>query len=60
MSVKQTEYGFDWNAARVERLADLDGRVVIRISAGKQNVEVYVSKEGRSIRVFHSKRGELK
>ena len=49
-----TEFGFDWCAAKVIRLARVPGRgVSIRIrGTGKRWVDIYVSESGRSVRVF--------
>ncbi|QYC53743.1 hypothetical protein SEA_LEROY_77 [Gordonia phage Leroy] len=58
--ITPTEHGFKWGAAEVRRTMSVDGRVVITIAttAGKA-VDVYVSAEGRSLRVFDMKGGEL-
>ncbi len=56
-----TPYGFKWGAVNVQRAASIDGRIVLTIStsAGK-SIDVYVSAEGRSLRVFSPKGGELR
>ena len=50
-----TPYGFRWGPARVERLASIDrGRgeyVIIRVWGSGRCVDVYVSPQGKSIRV---------
>ena len=58
----QTSYGFNWKPyqakawTRVQRLFSMDGRSVLRIDSGdpdhRSTIDVYVSKGGRSIRVF--------
>lgn len=50
----ETEYGFEYGAARVERTASHKGTVVIGILdriTGKRLVDLYVSPQGRSVRV---------
>ena len=49
----ETEHGFQWGAAEVARCMSIDGRVVLTVktSAGK-TIDVYVSAEGRSLRVW--------
>lgn len=46
---EETRYGFDYGAARVERLISDEKRgwVVIGVSAGKSRMEVYVTKTGK-------------
>lgn len=53
LALEDTEHGFVWGPMEVTRTAVMDGRVVLRIetSAG-QEVTVYVSATGRSLRVF--------
>jgi hypothetical protein len=54
IDIELTNYGFTFGAAEVVRLADLpDGAVCIQVKteAGK-SIDVYVSRAGRSIRVF--------
>lgn len=58
------EYGFRWGPMVVSRLAHFQVRAnqevyVLGIRAGGSSVEVYVSRTGRSVRVFKNGR-ELK
>ncbi|WP_043735476.1 hypothetical protein [Nocardia asiatica] len=56
-----TDYGFVWGPAEVTRLTEIDGRVVVGIrTATGQEITIYVSATGRSIRVFKKGHGELK
>jgi len=58
----ETDYGFIWGAAEVQRMATLgEGRVVIGVSTGtgtkrKRRLEIYVSSTGRSVRVWRDGR----
>lgn len=56
---EETRHGFRWNAALVERHCSLpEGRVVIGITtdAGRK-LDIYVSRTGRSIRVYDARDG---
>lgn len=55
---KETQYGFEYGAATVNRVCsdDKKGWVVIEVASKKQHVQVYVTKTGK-IRV-HSGDGE--
>lgn len=55
-----SQYGFDWGGVVVERLCEVNGTRVIRVAHGANNIEVYVSPSGRSIRVFNRKGKELR
>lgn len=59
-TVTDGPYGFAWGPILVERIAEIDGRVVLRVTtdAGRQ-VEVYSSRTGRSLRVFDHDGREL-
>lgn len=56
-----TEYGFKWGPMELTRLVSIDGRVWFQVTteAGQQ-IEVYISRTGRSVRVFKRGKGELK
>lgn len=48
-----TTYGFNWGPVKVERLANFKPRKDREVFiVGVNDVEVYVSKTGRSVRVF--------
>lgn len=57
----ETEYGFRWGVAEVLRYASMpDGSICIGVEAnGKHRLDIYVSKTGRSVRVFERGYGEL-
>jgi hypothetical protein len=58
---ERTVYGFKWGAAEVTRLTERDGQVCIGVKTDTgQEVDIYVSPTGRSLRVFHHGKGELK
>lgn len=47
--LKNTQFGFNWGPVRVTRLATLPrGAHIVDVNG----VEIYVSKTGRSVRVF--------
>lgn len=52
----ETPHGFQWGAVEVSRATSSEGRVVLTIktSAGK-SIDVYVSAEGRSLRVWDNR-----
>lgn len=53
LQLEDTDHGFIWGPMEVTRTAAIDGRVVLRIeTAAGQEVTVYVSRTGRSLRVF--------
>ncbi len=58
-----TDYGFAWGPATVERVATIEraGKVyrVLQISSGGHLLNIYISPQGRSLRVFKDGR-ELK
>lgn len=59
---EDTQYGFNWGGAVVERTMEHRGIVVISVKGkrGKKNsIEVYVSPTGQSIRVWKGRK-ELK
>jgi hypothetical protein len=47
-----TDYGFTFGPAEVIRIASINGTRVLAIKAGRHTVDVYVSKTGRSVRVW--------
>jgi hypothetical protein len=50
-----TPYGFKWGPALVERRMEFEGRVCIGvITETGRRVDVYVSRTGRSVRVFEN------
>lgn len=54
-------YGFTWGPAKVERACELPGeRRVITVTTDHRTLDIYVSRTGRSVRVFEHGRGELK
>lgn len=60
MSDEVTQYGFTWGPVVVTRMTTLPGdRRVLRVKVGDRNLDIYVSRTGRSVRVFDSGR-ELK
>jgi hypothetical protein len=52
-------YGFRWDQLDVSRIADFDGQKCIEIATDYGSVHVYVSKGGRSIRVFKDNETEM-
>lgn len=64
MSHIETKYGFDWHAARVERIASVQRKkadknkwtcITVRNALTddyKHKIDIYVSPNGRSIRAF--------
>jgi hypothetical protein len=55
-----TDFGFDWGDVAVVRTAEFKGMKCLTISCNGNEVSVYVSPTGRSIRVFDRKSRELK
>ena len=55
----QTPFGFEWQAAKVERLFSRDGWVTIGINTPRQQLQVYVTKTGM-VRVHDEKGREWK
>lgn len=49
---KETTFGFEYGAAKVERLFSHKGAVCVRVGGKHQGVEIYVSKTGRSVRML--------
>lgn len=48
-----TEYGFDWGPVSVERTCTLPGdRRVVTVRTEHRTLTIYVSRTGRSLRVF--------
>ena len=47
-----TPYGFEWCGIKVTRLAEIDARHVIGVKTDKHDINIYVSKTGRSVRVW--------
>lgn len=48
-----SEFGFEWGPMMVERWAHIEGRGrVVAITAPGRKLQVYVSEQGRSVRVF--------
>ncbi len=53
-------WGFEWEQVKVERWIDLgDGRKVLRVATDHDQLDIYVSRTGRSVRVFRPGKGEL-
>ncbi|WP_280505796.1 hypothetical protein [Nocardia farcinica] len=53
LALEDTDHGFVWGPVEVARTAVIDRRVVLRIeTAAGQEITVYVSGTGRSLRVF--------
>jgi hypothetical protein len=56
-----TDYGFDFGPMTVTRLMEFNGQVCIRIeTVAGQEIEVYSSPTGRSLRAFRKGKGEMK
>jgi hypothetical protein len=52
MHFKNTDYGFEWGSAHVERLfGDETGHIVIGITTPKAKLQIHVTKTGK-IKVF--------
>lgn len=50
-----TPYGFQWGPALVERRMAVEGRVCVSVTTDTgRRVDVYVSRTGRSVRVFEN------
>lgn len=60
-TIRLTEgaYGFAWGPVQVQRIAEVEGTVVLRVvtSVGHR-LEIYVSPGGRSLRVFRLDKGK--
>jgi hypothetical protein len=56
VTIGETQYGFIWGGMIAERTAEFKGTVCLTLKGiqGNQAVSVYVSKTGRSIRVFRN------
>jgi hypothetical protein len=53
-------HGFAWGPVEVRRTMSINGRVLITIQTDAgQSIDVYVSKTGRSLRIFKKGQGEL-
>ena len=51
MTLRETDFGFQWGPAQVVRTVHVEGRGrVITIYTGHRTLEVFVSEKGRSIR----------
>lgn len=50
MHYKETNYGFEWGALKVERLGSFKGYVVLGITTPYQTLEVTTSPTGRVLR----------
>lgn len=59
-----TEFGFNWGPMSVTRCCKLPTSYVVQIKTAHQEIDVYVSRAGRKIRVFGrdgvNQRGEWK
>lgn len=56
-----TDHGFHWGPMEVQLLSSIQGRVILGIkTATGQQIEIYVSRTGRSLRVFKHGEGEMK
>lgn len=58
MHFQNTKFGFEWGAAKVQRLCDDDkkGWVIIEVVSPKNELQIYITKTGK-IRVL-DKNGE--
>lgn len=57
---ERTDFGFRFGAALVEQIMTVDGRVVIGVKTDTgAEIHVYVSRTGRSLRVFRRGKGEM-
>lgn len=53
LRLTQELHGFTWGPCNVTRTMEIDGRVVLTITTDTgQSLDVYVSRTGRSVRVF--------
>lgn len=52
-------WGFRWDQLDVTRIGDFEGQKCIEIATDYGSVHVYVSKGGRSIRVFKNNEDEM-
>jgi hypothetical protein len=60
LRVTHGEYGFAWGPVYVQRTTEIDGRVVLTVTTDTgQSIDIYVSRTGRSLRVFKKGHGEL-
>ncbi|HET7407350.1 MAG TPA: hypothetical protein VFJ21_09500 [Mycobacteriales bacterium] len=47
-----TDYGFTWGPIEVSRIFEHKGQRVLQVVTDHRRVEVYVSPQGRSVRVY--------
>ncbi len=53
--------GFSWEQVKAEAWMDLgEGRKVVRVTTDHDSLDIYVSRTGRSVRVFRPGKGEMK
>ena len=53
MSHGDTPYGFRWGHFEVTRISAIEGRgEVLGVKVGDHDLEIYVSAQGRSVRLF--------
>lgn len=57
----ETQYGFRWGPCEIVRYAIMpDERRVIGVEVnGQRRLDIYISRTGRSVRVFEAGKGEL-
>ena len=57
MHFKETKYGFEWGAAKVERLCSHkeQGWVYVGVESPKAQIQVYVTKSGK-VRIYKQKK----
>ena len=58
MHYKETKYGFEWGPVKVRRLISDRGWVVLGISTPYQELQVYSSATGRSVRTNQRKKAQ--
>lgn len=52
-------HGFRWGQMDVTRLAEVNGQKCVEVATDYGSVTIYVSKGGKSIRVFRNNETEL-
>ncbi len=55
-NTKETPFGFDWNCAKIERLAsdEKKGWMYLGVVTPKDRIEIYITKSGK-MRVYNAK-----
>ena len=56
MHFKETEFGFEWGAAKITRAFSRDEWITLRLKTQKDTLQIYVTKTGK-IRI-HSENGK--